>query len=305
MAETAPATSGPNHMYGIVLMCGALAMFAGLDATAKLLIRELPLPQVIWARYAGHFFFALAFVMRDGDRFRVWQTRQLGFQLGRSLLLLLATCTNFIALQFLQLSVTSAMLFTVPLIVAALSVPLLGERVGPHRWAAIVIGFAGVLVVARPGFGLVHWAIGFAFMTALFAGLYQLSARRAALTDDVRTTQLYAAVVGVVFTTPLLFTGWHNPGVRGWLLFALMGLLAAVGHYWLTLAHRYAAAAVLAPFFYVHIVWMTGLGFLLFGDVPDQWTVVGAGIVVAGGLYLVHRERLHAVAARSGARSLV
>ena len=295
MKQDTPATS----MFGTTLMCGALAMFAGLDATAKLLTLELPVPQVIWARYAGHFIFALVFVAPSSDRFRLWRTPQLGFQLGRSLLLLLATGANFFALQFLQLAVTSAILFTVPLIVAGLSVPLLGERVGRHRWTAIAIGFVGVLAVARPGLGLVHWAIILSFMTALFAALYQLSARRAALTDDLRTTQLYAALVGVIVMTPLLATGWEDPGGRGWLLFALMGLLAAVGHYWLTLAHRYATAAALAPFFYAHIIWMTGLGFLLFGDVPDQWTVVGAGVVVASGLYLVHRERLHAVKARS------
>ncbi len=273
-------------------MCGALAMFAGLDATAKLLTQQLPLAQAVWARYAAHFVVVLAFVAPRGDWLRVWQTRHPGFQLGRAMLLLLATGTNFFALQFLQLAETSAMFFTVPLIVAALSVPLLGERVGAHRWTAIVIGFAGVLVVARPGLGLVHWAIVFALMTAVLAALYQLSARRAVRTDDLRTTQLYISLVGFAIMTPLLVTGWQDPGVRGWLLFAVMGVTAAAGHYWLTLAHRYAGAAVLAPFFYTHIVWMTGLGFLLFGDVPDQWTVIGAGIVVASGLYLVHRERL-------------
>ncbi len=294
MAQVAVPTDRRHRLFGIALMCGALAMFASLDATAKFLTQELPAAQVIWARYAGHLLFAIAFVAPSHDRFSVWLTPNLGFQLGRSLLLLLATCANFVALQFLQLTVTSAVFFTVPLIVAALSVPLLGERVGPHRWAAIAVGFAGVLVIARPGLGLIHPAIGLSFITALFAGLYQLSTRRAALRDDVRTTQIYAAVVGVAFMTPvLLFTPWEGPGMRGWLLFGLMGFCAGLGHYWLTVAHRYAAASALAPFFYVHIIWMTGLGFLIFGDVPDTWTLIGAAVVVAGGLYLVHRERLH------------
>ncbi len=299
MSPQPPATDGPQRLFGITLMCGALAMFAGLDATAKLLTETLPVSQVVWARYMGHFIFAVVFVLPSADRFRLWRTSYLGFQLLRSLLLLLATAMNFVALQFLQLTVTSAVFFTVPLIVAALSVPLLGERVGPHRWAAIAVGFVGVLIVARPGLGVVHWAIILSFFTALFAGLYQLSTRRAALTDDLRTTQLYAAIVGVIVMTPLLPFAWEDPGARGWLLFALMGFVAGLGHYWLTLAHRYAPASVLAPFFYVHILWMTGLGFLVFGDVPDQWTITGAVVVVAAGLYLVHRERLQARRAAS------
>ncbi len=287
-------TEIPQRLVGVALMCGALAMFASLDAMAKVLSQSLPVSQVVWARYAGHFVFALAFVLPSRDRFRLWRTNSVSFQMIRGSLLLAGTACNFFALQHLQLAVTSAFFFTVPLIVAALSVPLLGERVGPHRWAAIGVGFIGVLLVARPGMGVMHWAVSLSLLTALFTGLYQISTRRAALTDDPRTSQLYVALAGVLVMTPMLLVSWQDPGWRGWLLFAAMGLVAGVGHYWLTLAHRLAPASALAPFFYVHILWMTGLGFLVFGDVPDQWTVAGAAVVVAAGLYLVRRERLQA-----------
>jgi drug/metabolite transporter (DMT)-like permease len=213
-------------------------------------------------------------------------------QLFRGLLLAAATVTNFTALKYLQLTETAAIYFSSPLIVAALSVPLLGERVGPRRWAAIAAGFAGVLIVIRPGLGLMHWAVSLAVLTALIGALYQLMSRKLAEDDSAHTTQLYTAMIAAAAASPLIAFGWVEPDAKGWALMVLLGVLGGVGHWLLAVAHAHAPAPALAPFNYTQILWMPLLGYFVFADLPSVWTVAGAAVVAASGLYVLHRERL-------------
>ncbi|WP_420347353.1 DMT family transporter [Pelagibius sp.] len=277
-------------LQGIALMIAAFTTFAALDTTAKYLVQFYPPEQVVWARYTGHAVLALLILWpRNGAA--LLRSQRLGTQVLRSLLLFATTCTNFVALQYLQLAETSAIFFSTPLIVALLSVPLLGERIGPRRWTAILIGFLGVLVVVRPGLGLMHWAAGLSLLTALGAALYQITTRKLAGVDPAATTQFYTALVGTLAITPLVPFTWQAPDLTGVLLMALLGVLGGFGHWLLILAHRMAPAPILAPFNYTQIAPMVLLGFLVFGDLPDIWTVTGAGVVLASGLYLFYRER--------------
>lgn len=285
------APHATETLRGIALFCAAFVLFSGLDATAKVLGQSYPIAQVIWVRFVVHGAVALLLIA-PYLRERPWRTGRPGLQLLRGLLLVSATMANFTALRYLQLAETAAIYFSSPLIVAALSVPLLGEHVGPRRWAAIVVGFIGVLIVIRPGMGLVHWAVGLSVLTALIGALYQILSRKLAEDDSAHTTQLYTALIATAATTPLVTLEWVTPTAGGWALMVLMGILGGAGHWLLTVAHAHAPAPALAPFSYTQIVWMPLLGYLVFADVPSVWTVVGGAVVVASGLYLLHRERV-------------
>lgn len=275
---------------GIVLICGAFILFSLLDATAKYLGRDYPMAQVVWARYIGHAGVALIFVWIYW-RQRPWRSAHPWLQIVRGALLLAATSLNFLALRYLQLAETASIYFSTPLLVAALSVPILGERIGPRRLAAIVVGFIGVLIVIRPGLGMVHWAVTFSCMVAVCGAFYQILTRMLASSDSPHTAQLYAALIGCAATTPFMPFEWIEPQGVAIPLMLVIGLFGGLGHWLLTVAHAYAPAPILAPFTYTQIVWMPVLGYAVFGNIPSPWVLLGGAIVVASGLYLLHRER--------------
>ncbi len=272
-------------------MCGAVACFACLDATGKYLNHHMDTMQVVWSRYTGAFLLALIIsnpIIRPG----MLVTRRPFLQIGRSALLLFSTALNFFALRYLQLDEALSILFSTPFIVAVLCGPLLGEWVGWRRWTAIAVGFLGVLLVARPGFGGLHPAALLSLGSAICYAVYVISTRVLARTDSNETTLFYSNLVGAVAMLPVIPFVWSTP--ENALIVALMvliGALGSAGHYLLIVGHRLAPASVLAPFIYTQLVWTTTLGFLVFGDVPQRWTIVGGLIVVSSGLYLLNRER--------------
>lgn len=293
MAAPRPFTIEPiSHepLRGILLMVAAFCTFSMLDTTAKYLVQIYPTAQVVWARYVGHVVLAAAVLLPMHGR-GLFVTHRPGLQVLRSFFLFGATCTNFAALQYLQLAETSAISFSAPLMVAVLAIPLLGESIGPRRWAAIFVGFLGVLIVIRPGLGLVHWATGLSVLTALCVSLYQITTRKLAGVDRAVTTQFYSAILGAVAITPIVPFFWETPDVTGAALMLLLGALGGIGHWMLILAHRLAPAPVIAPFNYIQLLPMILFGYLVFGDLPDVWTLFGAGIVLSSGLYLLSRER--------------
>jgi len=289
---TDPALERRQRLTGIALMCGAVGCFSFLDADAKYLGRHLDVIEVVWARYPFAFLFALAWynpVTRPGmlSSARPW------LQLARSALLLGSTALNFFAIKFLQLDQALTIIFATPFLVAALAGPVLGEWVGPRRWAAIGVGFLGVLVVTRPGFSAIHPAALLTACGTLCYALYSLATRILARTDSNETTLFYSNLVGVVVMTPIVGFVWTTPdSVLIALLMLVAGALASLGHFLLIAAHRLAPASVLSPFIYSQLAWTVALGFFVFGDVPNRWTMAGAGIVIASGLYLLHRERV-------------
>lgn len=277
---------------GILLMVAAFLLFTFLDTSAKLLAQEMNSLQIVWARFVGHAVLVAAVLLpRKGTR--VLASSNLKLQIVRSIFLFMSTILNFFALRWLQLATTSSIMFTVPLLVAALSVPLLGERVGWRRWTAIAVGFVGVLIIVRPGGATLHWAIGLSLCNAVAVALYQITTRKLAARDHSDTTSLYSPLFGTVVLVPLLPFIWEPPsGPLAWALLCMLGVFGGVGHWLLIIAHRFAPASLLAPFSYTGILWMTTAGFLVFGHLPDEWTVVGAAVVVASGLYVFHREQV-------------
>jgi drug/metabolite transporter (DMT)-like permease len=223
----------------------------------------------------------------------VFRTTRPWLQLGRSTLLFGSTTLNFYALRYLQLDQTMAIAFCTPFLVAALGGPLLGEWIKWRRWTAITVGFCGVLLVARPGVGGIHPAAILTLISSFCYALYTISTRILARTDTSETTNLYSNLVGAILITiavPFVWTEQSDPKIV--VLMCAMGVLSGIGHYLLIMGHRLAPAAVLAPFIYTEIVWMIALGFLVFGDVPNRWTLAGVAVVIASGLYLLYRERV-------------
>src|SRR3546814_138499 len=278
-----------------MLMCAAFLVFTCLDTSAKLLAEEMNSRQIVWARFVGHAVLVAAVLMpRKGSR--VLASSNLKLQIVRSAFLFLSTMFNFFALRHLQLATTSSIMFTTPLLVAALSVPLLGEQVGWRRWSAIGVGFLGVLIIVRPTGHDLHWAIGLSLCNVVAVSLYQIATRKLAARDHSDTTSLYSPLFGTVVLLPLLPFVWEPPsGPLAWVLLGATGVFGGIGHWMLIIAHRYAPASLLAPFPYSGILWMTASGYLVFGDLPDEWTVIGGAVVIASGLYVVHRERLRKV----------
>jgi drug/metabolite transporter (DMT)-like permease len=287
---TDAATVRRQRLTGIALMCGAVSMFSCLDATGKYLNFHMFTLQVVWARYFFAFVLAL-FISNPFKNPALMKTSRPFLQVGRSSLLLLSTVVNLIALRYLQLDEALAILFATPFMVALLSVPLLGEKVGWRRWTAIAVGFIGVLVVTRPGFGNMHPAALLSLTSAICYAFYVIATRVLSRTDSSETTQFYTNMVGAVIMTAIVPFVWTKPDamLTGGLMI-LIGLLGGAGHYLLILAHRLAPASALAPFIYTQMIWTTALGFFVFGDVPHYWTIVGGAIVIASGLYLLHRE---------------
>jgi drug/metabolite transporter (DMT)-like permease len=280
-----------QRLIGIALMCGAVATFACLDATGKYLLRYMDPLQVVWARYCGAFLLALVF-LNPITQPNLMVTKRPLMQVGRSTLLLGSTALNFFALRYLQLDEALAILFSTPFLVALLCGPLLGEWVGWRRWTAIGVGFLGVLLVARPGFGGLHPAALLSLGSAVCYAFYSISTRVLARSDSSETTLFYSNLVGAVAMLPVIPFVWTAPESAFVVaLMVLIGALGSGGHYLLIRGHRLAPASALAPFIYTQLIWTTTLGFLVFGDVPHRWTIVGGLIVVSSGLYLLNRER--------------
>jgi drug/metabolite transporter (DMT)-like permease len=280
-------------MLAIGLMCIAWAIFAGLDTTAKYLgtATDLPAAQVIWMRFLGQFLAmvtALGLIAVPG----LMRTRKPAAQLLRSLLLLGSTAFNFLALRHLRLDQTTTIGFLTPLVVALLAGPFLGEWISWRRAIAIGVGFAGILLAIRPGIAAVHPAVLFSLGSMLCYAVFSLVTRYLAPFDRAEVTLFYSLLAGSVIMAPFAMLEWAWPkSTLVWVLLLSMGFLGGAGHYLFIVAHRYAPASTIAPFLYISLITYTAAGYLAFGQVPDAWTLAGAGIVILSGLYLFQRER--------------
>ena len=281
-----------RRFLGIGMVLLAYLTFTGIDTSAKwLVINGMPSLQVVFSRYAVQLVLVLAWILPTYG-LAAFKSNALGLEITRAVMLLLATIFNFFAIAYLPLTVTASILFTMPLILCALSIPLLGETVGWRRWVAILVGFIGVLVIIQPGGSGFHWAMLLSLVSVSVYALYNIISRKLAGVDPTHTQQLYSALVATVCIVPFAFLEWMWPrDPVEWTAFLIMGALAAFGHLLLTVAHRMAEASVLAPFVYPHIIYMTAASWLVFGQAPDIWIFVGAPIVIGSGLYIWLREK--------------
>jgi len=277
----------PLHGIGFVILM--TVCFSSLDASAKYLSNELPLWVLLWGRYVFNFLFVALFFLR-GAPADIIRTRNIKLQMLRSILLVASTLTFWLALMFLPLADCVVILFVSPLLVTILAAPLLGESVDKHRWSVVILGFVGVMVVLRPGFAIFDWVSILPLITALLYAGVQISTRILGRTDGALTTLLYSSAGGVIISTIGVWFFWVTPSLQQWLVLGWLGFLGALGHYLMIKAYEIAPASLLAPFDYTTLIWATILGFVIFGDLPDTWTVLGAIIIMSSGIYLIRRE---------------
>ena len=276
----------------ILAIVFSVACFSVLNAISKTLTQHYPVVQVIWARYVFAFVFMMAlFLPRSGLALFRWHN--VGSQVVRGLLLFLSSFLYFHGLVYLPLATAASISLTSPLIVTALSARFLGEPVGVRRWIAVGLGFAGALIVVRPGHAEFEWHSLLIVASTLCSAFYQLFSRRYGQAERPDASATMATIVGTVAAAPLLPFEWVTPSFGwDWVLFVAIGVMAGVGHYFLTIAYSQAPAAVIAPFNYVQLIGAAVLGYLVFDNIPDFWTWVGAAVIVCSGLYLGHAERL-------------
>jgi drug/metabolite transporter (DMT)-like permease len=294
----APAVATHAPLRGILLMLLAVFLFVIMDASGKALTADYSIWQISWARYLFHLAILPVFFRRQSFT-SVLRTSRLKLQLLRSALMLGSTVFFFAAVSYIPLAEATAIGFVSPLMVAAFSVPLLGEKVGPRRWAAVIVGFIAVLLIIRPGFGMVHWAYLLPLVSALCFALYQITTRILSRYDSSVTTLAHSVSVGLLVTTVvMLIPGqWRHPDLQGWILMILVGAIGGIAHYILIRALTLAPAALLAPFVYLQLVWAAIVGFLWFDDIPGWRTLAGTAVLAASGLYVMYRERKAAQAA--------
>ncbi|WP_317711175.1 DMT family transporter [Tropicimonas sp. TH_r6] len=278
-------------MRGLLLMGLGFLLFSTADTQAKLLTDSFHPVQIAWSRQLGLLSgVVIALAVRGPS---IFHTRHPALQIARGLLAVIsATCFIF-AVKFVPLADAVAVSFVAPFMVTAMGALLLGERVGPRRWSAVIVGFLGTLIVIRPGMGVMHPAVLLVLVAATAFAARQVVSRLLASSDRTVTTVAYTALASVLaLSLPLPFL-WTTPATEiQWALLFGMAAFAAVGELLIIKSLEIAQASVLAPMHYSLIIWGTFWGWLIFGQLPDLWTWIGAIIIVATGLYLIHRERM-------------
>jgi drug/metabolite transporter (DMT)-like permease len=271
----------------IALAVGATVLFGTSDTISKYLSGNLPIVEFIWIRYVLFLIMATCLVRR-----RSLLPRSPGLQVTRGFCVVGSSILFVYGVRQMTMAQATTISFLSPLLITILSIPLLGETIGPRRWAAVAAGMFGMLVVVRPGMGGFQPAALFAIASAFCWAVALIITRKLSSSDAPQTTVLWSAAIGTAVLTVIVpFQAvWPSPKQLG--LSLILGVFASGGQWLVILAHRIAPASMLAPFFYGQLLWVSVLGFLVFGNLPDVWTIAGAGIIVASGLYTAHRERV-------------
>ena len=282
---------------GIVFIAVSSMVFAPLSQTAtKFLAGDFPIFQIVFFRSLGQTVWMVLFFWPK-YRTSMFQSSRPWIQLSRSALLFVSMLLWISAIAAVPLATASAINFTAPIMVVLLSIPFLGERVGLHRWGAVLVGFVGALVIIQPGSGEVPPEVLYLLCAAALFAFYQILTRKMATTDNAAVTSVYTVVVALVVSSVVMPFDYKSPEPGDWIVwlaFLAGGLLGGIRHFFVVKAYELAPASVVSPFFYCELLGVTALGFFVFGDFPDSTTWLGAGIIVCSGLYIAHRERVRA-----------
>ena len=295
-AASAPASAGrvddmAMPVSAMLFVMGTYLCFSMLDAAGKYLASTgLHVTFIVWVRFLVHGLL-LFLVFKAWSQRDVWRMARPGLHLMRAALLPTTTLFNFAALQYLQLDQTMTVFLATPMVVTALAGFILGEWAGPRRWAAIFVGFIGVVVVARPGTSMFSPPILLSIGATLTYSLYILLTRKLANSETPQSLNFFPTLVGTLMLLPFAFTHWELPqtSLSAVVLFST-GVFGLAGHLLLIRASKITSASKLAPFIYTQLLWMIALGWIVFGDVPDFWTLFGAIIICSSGFYLMQRE---------------
>ena len=279
-----------STLAGILLMLAAMTVVPLMDGVAKHLSAAYPVVQVVWARYFFHLVILLPVVLwRHGAYALV--LRRPALQIARGGFLLGSTIFFFAAIALMPIADALALVFVAPLMVTALSPLVLKEQVGIRRWAAVSVGFVGVMVIVRPGFSTFHWGMVLALSAGATYALYSLATRKLSGSAPPLVTLAYTALLGALCMSAVVPFFWIPPDPTGLAWMILLGLIAAGAHFLIIKAFEHAEASLLAPLGYGEIFMATVVGYFAFGDFPDPWTWLGITIVIGSGVYVSLRER--------------
>jgi drug/metabolite transporter (DMT)-like permease len=286
-----PRRDAPFRGIGLILLA-SIFLNSG-DTVSKLLTLEIPPVQVTWLRYGTFTLIMLAIVWRTGGLERLRTERPM-LQFLRGVGVLASSVFFVMAIRYLPLADATATSFVAPLFVTALSIPILRETIGWRRWAATLIGFAGVIIVVRPGGSGFQAASLLAVASALTWAFAMIMTRMMSRTESPLATLTYSAMIGFAVTSLAMPFIWAPVSPTVLLMGIFVGASSTVGHWLIVLAYRHADASLLAPFSYIQLLWATMFGYFVFAALPDFWTLVGAVIIAGSGLYTAHRERVRA-----------
>ncbi len=290
MSSEKASLLGDPARAGILLVIAASFGFASMDAMSKVLAQDHAILQILWFRYMVFTVFALAIARRRGVR-RTLVSQRPWLQAFRALLLVAENAVFVLAFRYLPLADVHALGASAPLMVVALSVVLLGETVGIRRWSAVLVGFVGVLIIIRPGLQAIEWPLLIPLVGALMWALYQILVRLCSRTDGSDTTLLWSALVGLAATSVTGPFMWVPPDREAWALLVVLAVAGSLAHYALIKGLQLAEASAVQPYTYTLLVFAAFWGLVVFGDIPDAWTILGATIIVGSGLYTWYRER--------------
>jgi len=279
-------------MKAIILNLSAWVMLPVMDGFAKYLSSTLPILQITWSRYFFTVVFVLPIMLVFFRKNLTW-TEQPKLQLIRGLLLFCANILFFYSISIISLAKALTLAFIAPLIVTLLSPILLGEKVGFRRWAAVIVGFIGSLIVIRPGFVEFNLASSAALGTGVMYGFYLIVTRKLHNSDNPLLTLLLTGSVGAILGSIIMPTVWVQPTINEWYMMFAIGFFASLGHFFLILSLRYADASKLAPFGYFEIVPNIIIGYFFFNNFPNQWHFLGLFIIISSGIYIFRREMLN------------
>ena len=285
--QGAPAEPSRARYAGAAWMLLGVSCIGIVDGLAKYLTANLDGVQIVWGYVGASLVIVITVTLARGRSLRALaRAERPWLQIARGTCLACSLSALFVSLEFLPLAVATTVSFTAPLIITALSGPMLGERVGGGRWAAVAVGMAGAVLVIRPGTAVFHWASLLTVVGALFFALFNIATRKLGGYDRPMTTVLYTFVVSTVLLSAAMPLVWIAPSPAEWWLFAASGLLGFVAHFSIARSLVLADASAVAPLNYVRLLWAVGIGFVVFGNVPDAWTLAGGALIVASGIYV-------------------
>lgn len=279
---------------GLALIATAMFFFACIDGLSKYLMQpgkeDFSVIQVLWIRYLFLVVLCVIFSSRHGG-IAMLRTRRPWLQVARSVIFLVQLALVLLGFKFLPMDEVVSIGAAAPLLVTAASVPLLGEKVGVRRWTAVSVGFVGVLLILRPGLAVVQPASLWVLLATGLFTIVQVMTRVLARTDSSETTVAYTALIGAAALSTIGPFYWTPPDTTAWILLIVIATFGGLGNFLFIIAVQTAPPVALQPLYYTLLVWSTLMGYVLFGDIPDAFTIIGASMIVGGGLYALFRER--------------
>lgn len=273
----------------VTLFLGAITLLATMDMMVKLASAQLSTIEIVWGRYVGQCI-AILVITGTAGFLSCFRSKVTGLHITRAVFLFIANFAFMASLRYLPLAEANVVGFASPLLLTALTYPVLREHVSLGRWAAVTAGFAGVLIVIRPGTVMFHWAVVLPLVMAIFSAMYHVFTPVVARTDDPAVSIYFLSFMGAIIMSAVVPWNWTHPDALGWTMLLAIGSFGTIGHILIVRAFAHAPASLLAPFFYVHLLWATIYGWFVFGDVPTSATIVGGALIIVSGIY-VYRSK--------------